>query len=160
MFTITIAGDKEVINRMRARRDKLLPAVEKEMRKQAIDLVAYIQRRKLQSQPLHHRSGRLQGSIKQQVTRTSDLIKAKVYTNVEYARIHEYGGHTPPHVIEPKKAKALAFTVGGKQIFAKRVNHPGSKMPERSFMRSSLAENEQKIKDGLTKAVSGVMRAP
>jgi len=158
MFTITIAGDKEVLNRMRARKDKLLPAVKREMTRQAIDLVAYIQKKKLQSSPLHHRSGRLQASIKQQVTQVADLIKAKVYTNVEYAAIHEYGGKTPPHVIEPKKAQALAFTVGGKQIFAKRVNHPGSKMPERSFMRSSLAENEQKIKDGLTKAVAGVMR--
>lgn len=30
-----------------------------------------------------------------------------------------------PHVIEPKKKKALRWTAGGAFVFAKRVNHPG-----------------------------------
>ncbi len=34
---------------------------------------------------------------------------------------------TDPHVIVPKKANALRFTIGGQTIFAMKVNHPGNK---------------------------------
>jgi hypothetical protein len=34
---------------------------------------------------------------------------------------------TRPHVIEPVNAKALRFMIGGQVIFAKSVNHPGTK---------------------------------
>ena len=34
---------------------------------------------------------------------------------------------TAPHVIVPRKGKALRFVIGGQVVFAKRVNHPGTK---------------------------------
>ena len=46
------------------------------------------------------------------------------------------------------KAKALAFAIGGKQVFAARVNLPAIAMPERSYMRSSLAEMADEIRGG------------
>ena len=52
---------------------------------------------------------------------------------------------------------ALAFAVGGKQVFAARVNLPAIAMPERSYMRSSLAEMGDEITDGLSEAVVGAM---
>ena len=72
---------------------------------------------------------------------------------VKYAAIHEFGGTIPPHQIVPDKAKALAFAVGGKQAFAARVNLPAISMPERSYMRSSLAEMTDEIRQGLSEAV-------
>jgi hypothetical protein len=53
----------------------------------------------------------------------------------------------------PNKAKALAFLAGGKQAFAARVNMPAVTMPERSYMRSSLAEMAGEIRDELDGAV-------
>jgi hypothetical protein len=47
----------------------------------------------------------------------------------------------------------LAFSVGGEMRFARRVNHPGSKMPERSFMRSSLRDMSTQISLGMKEAV-------
>ena len=48
-----------------------------------------------------------------------------VGTKIEYAPHVEFG--TVPHVILPKNAKALRFKgKGGKYVFAKRVNHPGT----------------------------------
>ncbi|MES2707135.1 MAG: phage virion morphogenesis protein [Verrucomicrobiota bacterium] len=47
-----------------------------------------------------------------------------------YAAIHQLGGKTPPHIIRPKNKKALKF--GG--TFAKKVNHPGSRIPSRPYM--------------------------
>lgn len=61
-----------------------------------------------------------------------------VGTRVEYARIHELGGKTKPHVIEPRRAKVLAFKIGGEMRFAKRVNHPGSRIPARPSMAPAL----------------------
>jgi hypothetical protein len=43
--------------------------------------------------------------------------------------------------------------VGGKQDFAARVNLSAVTMPERSYLRSSLAEMAGEIRDGLSEAV-------
>lgn len=51
--------------------------------------------------------------------------KNKVIANADYSAALEYG--TKPHVIEPKTAKALHFKSDGQDVFAKRVNHPGTK---------------------------------
>ncbi|MGA7887723.1 MAG: hypothetical protein WCA44_18460, partial [Acidobacteriaceae bacterium] len=71
-----------------------------------------------------------------------------------YAAIHEYGGQTRAHVIEAKNAKALAFQVGGQTIIRRRVQHPGSKMPERSFLRSSLRDSRDRIVAAIQAAVT------
>lgn len=34
---------------------------------------------------------------------------------------------TPPHQIRPRTRQALRFTVGGRVVFARLVNHPGTK---------------------------------
>jgi hypothetical protein len=44
--------------------------------------------------------------------------------DVKYAAIQEFGGAFPPHEIVPSKAKALAFVLGGKQVFAAQVTLP------------------------------------
>ncbi len=71
----------------------------------------------------------------------------------QYAAIYEFGGTIPPHQIIPDKAGALAFAIDGKQVFATRVNLPAVTMPERSYLRSSLAEMADEIREGLTEAV-------
>ena len=66
-------------------------------------------------------------------------------------------GTIPPHEIVPDKARTLAFLVGGKQAFAARVQLLALTMPERSYMRSSLAEMADDIRnqfgDAVTEAV-------
>jgi len=57
----------------------------------------------------------------------------------------------------PDKAKALAFAVGGKQVFAARVNLSAVMMPERSYLRASLAEKAGEIREGLSGAVAEAM---
>ena len=51
--------------------------------------------------------------------------KNSVIANADYSADLEYG--TKPHVIEPKTAKALHFKSDGQDVFAKKVNHPGTK---------------------------------
>jgi phage gpG-like protein len=88
------------------------------------------------------RSGRLAGSI----TPWSDGFGAMVGTNVTYARIHQFGGKTKPHVIRPKYKKALAFN--GR--LAKSVNHPGSKIPARPFLQLTAGDNDKILTDTQT----------
>lgn len=114
-------------------------------------LRTHIVRDKLIGQVLNRRTGRLGQSIQSRIERATNHITGYVFSSgdVKYAAIHEFGGRTPPHVIYPKTAKALYFN----GIFAKKVNHPGSQMPERSFMRSSLADMKTEIMQRMERAV-------
>ena len=58
------------------------------------------------------------------------------------------------HEILPVKAEALAFVIGGAQVFARRVEHPGSLIPERSYLRSSLDDMRDEIVAALAEAAT------
>jgi phage gpG-like protein len=116
------------------------------------DLQAKI-RQKLSGTVLNAKSGALARSIVATLDDSADRVSVRVASvGVKYAAIHEYGGTIPPHEIVPDKAKVLAFLVGGKQAFAARVQIPAVTMPERSYMRSALAEMADEIRDGLAEA--------
>ena len=124
----------------------------------AAELQARIQR-KLSGEVLNMKSGALAGSITSEIDESSASISVRIATSadVKYAVIHEFGGAIPPHEIVPDKAKALAFVIGGKQTFAARVQMPTVTMPERSYMRSSLVEMVDEIKDALARVVVEVL---
>ena len=67
--------------------------------------------------------------------------KNKVIANADYSAALEYG--TKPHVIEPKTAKALHFKSDGQDIFAKRVNHPGTK--PLAIMRNAALKVQKQV---------------
>jgi phage virion morphogenesis protein len=73
------------------------------------------------------RSGGLAASIQQSFSASQAIVG----TNKVYARIQNDGGRTKPHVIRPKYKRALSF--GG--IVVRSVNHPGSNIPARPFLR-------------------------
>lgn len=75
------------------------------------------------------RSGQLAASIVQ----AYDVNTAVVGTNKVYGAIHQFGGRTKPHVIRAKNKRALSF--GG--IVVRQVNHPGSNIPARPYLRLS-----------------------
>ena len=68
--------------------------------------------------------------------------------------IQEFGGKTAAHEILPVKAQALAFVAGGALRFARKVEHPGSLIPERSYLRSSLDEMSDEIVAALADAAA------
>jgi phage gpG-like protein len=111
-------------------------------------------RQKLAGEVLQTRSGALAASIVASITEEPQGVAVRIApTDVKYAAIHEFGGTIPPHQIVPDKAKALAFAIGDKQAFATRVQIPAVTMPARSYMRSSLAEMAEAIREGLGEAV-------
>lgn len=106
-----------------------------------------VRNEKLSGQVLNARSGALRDSIGAEVFSDGEDVSASVgsYGDVKYAAIQEYGGKTGAHEILPDKAKALAFIAGGAMRFARRLEHPGSVIPERSYLRSSLDEMSDEI---------------
>lgn len=96
-------------------------------------------------------SGPLGRSIQTDYVTTVDEITGTAFTEgVPYAAIQEYGGKTGPHLILPVNAKALRFLSASPMpisksgssdvVFAKAVHHPGSRIPEKAYMRGALAQ--------------------
>lgn len=62
-----------------------------------------------------------------------------VGSDVEYAPYVNDG--TRPHVIRPKNAQVLRFRAGGRTVFAKVVQHPGTR--PNPFLDRALREVSQ-----------------
>lgn len=71
------------------------------------------------------------GSLASSIVQLSDDRQAVVGTNKIYGPIQQFGGKTRPHVIKARNKRALSF--GG--IVVRQVNHPGSNIPARPFLR-------------------------
>lgn len=56
------------------------------------------------------------GDLRKKLDIDANDTTAMVGSNLEYAAIHQFGG-----VIKPKKAKVLAFSLNGEQVFAHKV---------------------------------------
>jgi hypothetical protein len=124
-----------------------------------LQLQAKVVGEKLQGQVLQHRTGKLSASIRAiPVTQEGGVIVGIVEGGggpAFYGRIHEYGG-----VFEIPEFQRRV-TGGGKEAINSRTQKkvPGTvrahtaTFPERSFMRSSLAEHRDAIFAGLTQAV-------
>jgi len=61
--------------------------------------------------------------------------------SAEYAKPVEFGSE--PHIITPTDADALHFFVDGKEVFTKRVEHPGT--PAQPFLRPAIREHSNDL---------------
>ncbi len=125
-----------------------------------VKLVSYIKNNKLSGNPIKRRTGNLSRHIDYTVQQNGTQIVMKVGVvrgeqDVPYAKWLEGGSR--PHVITPKNARVLAFSVAGEKVFAKAVNHPGT--PAFRFLRSSLQENRQMIVKELRDAAAAMVRS-
>ena len=81
------------------------------------------------------------GTLQAAITQASDAASATVGVDssiAPYGAALEFGASIPAQLIEVKNAKALAFVVGGSQVFAKHVMHPAFVLPPHSFLGSAL----------------------
>lgn len=85
------------------------------------------------------------------------FMEGQVGTNVPYAAIHEYGGKTRPHTIVPKSASVLHFFVGGREVFTRKVMHPGSVIPARPYLRPALEESQGEIEAVFEEEIAKVL---
>ncbi|RBP15873.1 bacteriophage HK97-gp10 putative tail-component [Roseiarcus fermentans] len=159
MFALELDGLDEAA----ARLDGCPAALRAALAAKAVELAAALADRvrtdKLSGGVLNVRSGALRDSIAAEVSTDGDGVAASVAStgDVKYAAIQEYGGKTAAHEILPAKAQALAFVVGGALRFARKVEHPGSVIPERSYLRATLDEMSGDIVAALADAAAELL---
>jgi len=82
-------------------------------------------------------TGRLRASIQADQPRLFSLRPSvRVFSNLSYAEMVHDG--TRPHVIRPRRAKALRFRSGGRIVFVTVVHHPGTRA--RPFLDQALRQ--------------------
>ncbi|HEY3919445.1 MAG TPA: hypothetical protein VGL83_16775 [Stellaceae bacterium] len=104
------------------------------------------------------RSGKLQAALVPQ----SDDASASVGIDSDaapYAAALEFGASIPAQLIQAKNAKALAFVVGGSQVFAKHVMRPAFVLPPHSFLRSAFADLASEMMAALGDAVAATVQS-
>lgn len=111
-------------------------------------------------------TGEFPESVQSQQIEQPGLITGRVFIDtLPWAAIQERGGQTRPHTITPATAQVLAFLMparlgfsGGPKsnalVFAKQVNHPGSNIPERSYMRLALVQMRAPFEGGIREVVN------
>lgn len=90
------------------------------------------------------RSGQLADRL-HAVRRTNERL---ITSEVPYLK-YVIGG-TRAHVIHAKNARALAFNIGGRTVFAKSVNHPGTRAND--FLETALDDAGPEFQRALEKA--------
>lgn len=124
-------------------------------------LLESLVKKKLSGGVLNVVSGRLRRSIFHKVESTATSVTGRVLqsSDVPYGRIHEFGGtikHPGGTAYLFDKRVGAPFFVGNDKIIASalpRTKPHDIKMPERSYMRSSLAEMREKIIADMKQAV-------
>ncbi|VFS44631.1 Putative virion morphogenesis protein [Enterobacter cancerogenus] len=81
-------------------------------------------------------TGRLHGSIEP----FADNDQAVVGTNVVYARIHQMGGETRPHIHPPPATKKRCTLTDALRV---RSTTPGSDIPARPFLSLTDDDNDR-----------------
>ena len=71
------------------------------------------------------KTGALKRSRRVRISTSGDLFTADVEYTKKYGDYLDEG--VRPHVIRPRRAKALRFVSGGRIVFAKVVHHPGTR---------------------------------
>jgi len=160
MISVTLTGADALATKLDGLPPAVLAAVAATSASLADQLLELV-RGKLSGGVLKSRTGALAASVGVDgpaVEGDSVVTRLFAGADLKYAAIQEYGGVTSPHDILPERAKALAFLVGGRQVFARIVHHPGSRIPERSYLRSSLAEMAAQIDSEMKAAVVDAIR--
>lgn len=65
------------------------------------------------------------GNLRSSFQKLVSGLTARIVSTASYVMAVEKG--TRPHIILPRNARALHFFIGGQEVFAKSVKHPGSR---------------------------------
>lgn len=141
MISLTAVGDAELVQKFDRFPAKLHDEVKKGLGRLALKLARNVQRDKLSGQVLNVRTGRLRRSITDLVEDNGDVVSGIVSTPVKYARPHEEGFHGTVTVREHMREIKQAFgrSIAPRQITV-RAHDMKMNLPERSFLRSALAD--------------------
>ena len=185
MISAEVLGAQKTIALLDALHPKAKEYIRDSVNREGLNLLRMVKEEFLTGQALNVRTGTLRRSINLKVENpTEGEYSGAVGTNLVYAKIHELGGQTKPHIIEPRNAKILVWAgigtfgkgetkatgrltkkgykaqgAAGNLTFARVVHHPGSKIPARPFLKPALIARTPEIQAALARAMDRAIRA-
>lgn len=182
MVSVAVTGDKAVIAKLGRASERINARVAAGMKYTLMGMQATVQSKKLVGgNPLHQRTGALSRSVHWDITPENGIAVGRLYAGGEtakYAGIHEYGGtfNIPAHPRvaawlggrgigrSMKVKKALRMYRGGRGRYAQAIEFQSqivrahtATYPERSFLRSTLAEWKDRFLDAMKQAVTSTL---
>jgi phage gpG-like protein len=159
MIAAELIGAERVVAFLELLPQKAMAAIKADVSRLAITLLRKVKEEKLSGQVLKNQTGTLRRSINQRVEASAQEVVGFVGTNLSYAAAHEFGFNGPVNV------KAHLRMV--KKVFGKAVKNPQEHrvrtftrqmhLPEKSFLRSAMAEMASEITESLTTTINKVV---
>jgi hypothetical protein len=155
MITGKVVGDQAVLLKFKSygvlARENLRTAV----REQGIRVLALV-KAKVSGPVLKNRTGTLRRKLNVQFSETPSSISASVGLSLAYAPPHEYGFDGTVTVKEHLVTITQAFgrELAGPVQFTMPTHERHMKLPERSYLRSTLREETATIRAALQSAVT------
>lgn len=149
---------------------KVKPGLQRTIRTEALNIVAYVKKNKLSDQILKVQTGRLRRSITAQFSGDGDSFQAMIGTNVRYGRVHEFGFKGDVNVPEHKVKE---FQRMQSQAFGRPMKNPRMvnvrahvvkahtmkmNMPARPFLQPSVQENLPRMTKNLRAALAEALK--
>jgi hypothetical protein len=103
-------------------------------RRQVLDTLRAVRNRADVLTPV--RTGNLRHNNQVRLSERGLIVTGEVYNSAQYAGFVHDG--TRPHVIRPRRKKALRFILDGQVVIVKKVNHPGTR--GRPWLKRALEE--------------------
>ncbi|MBF3874208.1 HK97 gp10 family phage protein [Burkholderia pseudomallei] len=155
-FDAEVKGQSQVIARIGRITPNIRNALQERIERIVVQLEGYVVRNKLSGQVLNVRTGRLADSINHAVVANGASITGIVSTAVKYAPPHEYGFQG---VVTVKEHLRQVTTAWGKPLATPvtatvREHSMTMNLPERSFLRSALADQREDIVRGIREAAA------
>ena len=154
-----VATDGRELDRLNRSAQNVYLSVKQEVSRLAVELQNKVKSEKLNGSVLHRRTGTLMRSIDQRVTEESSGIFGYVGTNLRYGIAHEFGVNESVTVRAHTRIITQAF---GRTIDPTTVNvrsfSRNMHLPERSFLRTSLREFSDTVRDRIIASVRAGFR--
>jgi hypothetical protein len=155
-----VLGDTQVISELDDFSARERAAVVKAMKGLGLRLQTIVVDQNLAGAVLNRRTGTLaRAQVLTEVDAEEEISESVGFNKATapYGVAHEFG---VPHewIIAAVRAKALRFEIGGKVIFRKSVTHPP--LPERSFLRSALAQIAPDVQPTVEAALAAAKAGP
>lgn len=106
----------------------------REARRQVLDTLRAVRNRADFLTPVD--TGNLRRNNQVRLSERGLIVTGEVYNSAQYAGFVHDG--TRPHVIRPRRRKALRFVIDGQVVIVAKVNHPGTR--GRPWLKRALEE--------------------
>jgi Bacteriophage HK97-gp10, putative tail-component len=155
VITAYLVGDVQLLDRLRALPDAINSGLLRGITQLGIELQRHVQQDKLSGQVLRSRTGSLRSSIGLRVDQSGGAVTASVFTDSRYAGAQEYGftGTISVRASLRRIRDAFGRPIAEKTISVRAYDRRID-LPERSFLRSALADMAPVIRDEVGAALA------